>query len=316
MNFIRNLASVIKNHFQQSLSIDLWIDVLDAGYSDQEIEAFFGNSKSMQSPLLRGNRSLRQLVSILETRFSSRFSLWWVLIETQERRNMKKTFSQALVYPVFLLLLAWLTMAFINHTLVASLGSLSFASEEPKSSSIWFELLKGLEWLYLLVGFGAVTWLLTPRKFRDRIILRFYTHPFLEMNRNSTTQIFLRLLLSGLKRGIGLDDLLFALMNSTNTVQNELVRCLQEDLHQGVALDEAIQHVDQRLRFAFLLHDVNHSVEMNLQRYLTLLALKIRHSLSVIRWSLLGFAYISFGVIIVTAYQMMLEPLRVMEELL
>ena len=82
------------------------------------------------------------------------------------------------------------------------------------------------------------------------------------------------------------------------------------------SIADAIQRIDQRLRFAFILNNIDHSVETNLQRYLNLLSMKIKHNISLLRWFLLGFAYLSFGVIIVTAYQMMLEPLRVMEDIL
>ena len=121
---------------------------------------------------------------------------------------------------------------------------------------------------------------------------------------------------SGINRGISFDDLIFALMNSKDPVQNSLVQRLKGDLNQGLGIADAIQRIDQRLRFAFILNNIDHSVETNLQRYLNLLSMKIKHNISLLRWFLLGFAYLSFGVIIVTAYQMMLEPLRVMEDIL
>jgi type II secretory pathway component PulF len=315
MNFIRNLALLFKSHFQPNLSVELWIDLLDAGYSDQEIVAILGNSTTSHSPMVLLNRSLRHQVSILETQISSKLSLWWVLIEKRERKKIKNMFSHALGYPLFLLSMAWMTMIFLNHMLVAGLSSLETVTT-PSSSDSWFGFLVGLELFYLVIALCILAWYLLPRRYRNQFTLKFYTHPFLEIKRNAVSHCFLELMINGINRGISFDDLIFALMNSKDPVQNSLVQRLKGDLNQGLGIADAIQRIDQRLRFAFILNNVDHSVETNLQRYLNLLSMKIKHNISLLRWFLLGFAYLSFGVIIVTAYQMMLEPLRVMEDIL
>lgn len=157
---------------------------------------------------------------------------------------------------------------------------------------------------------------LMPQRIKTTLILRYYLHPFVLLYRTRKTQIMMQLFERGIHRGLSLDDVLYGLMTSRDPLQNQRVRQVIDDLSLGIGLSEAMQRIDPTLGPVFKLNDVDHPIEMNLKRYLQLLEIKLKFLIQAVRWTLMSMAYLSFGLIIITAYQMMFEPIRLMEELL
>ena len=316
MNFILKRFQAIWRRLQPSLSLDLWIDLLESGYSDEEINQFFGSSSKTISPLQHVNRRQRQQISLLETRMSPRQALWWTLSETHLRQHHLRDGQRAWGYPIFLLLMALVTMLFLNHVLADRLQLFTVAKSSSTPSNLWFSLLQLLELLYMISSVSILICLAIPKAVRNQLLVKYADNPMFTLSRQTRTHHLLSLFAKGIQRGIPLDDVLYGLMSSQDALQNALIQRVYLDLNQGLSLGQAMQHIDLALRPVFMLNDLDHSASINIQRYLQLVEMKIKRLVSTVRWGLMGMAYGSFGLIIITAYQMMFEPIRLMEELL
>lgn len=316
MNFIPNLVSTFKQRTKPKVSTDLWLDLLESEYSDQEIESFFGTSMSTRQLKSHLPLVIRQQIGLLETRINPKLALWWALREQQEKLETRTQLLKVLGYPIFLLFIAFITILFLNHVLLERLGAFSQFGTSSASSSFWFTLLKGSEISYIVVIIGMVSGVLIPKDIRQRWLLKGYFHPMFSRYRTMNTYRFLSRFSMGIKHAMPLDDLLFAISSTQSPIIRSLSKSVFENLQLGKSLSNAMLCVDPTLAAVFKLHDTERTVESNLERYLKLLNLKINHQLQRTKWSLMSLAYISFGMIILAAYQMMFEPIRLMEELL
>jgi type II secretory pathway component PulF len=242
--------------------------------------------------------------------------LWWALRDNQEHREQRQLLTKAWAYPIFLLLMAFIVVLFLNHVLINQLSGFQMFGQTSPSTQLWFSLLKGMEWGYLGVLLGLICWVFMPKDLRMHWINGAGDVPIVRTWRSMSTYRLLTLFLKGLKRGLSLDDLIYALANSQTQIIRSLMKRVDENLENGISLAEAMQTIDPLLLAVFKLNDAERTVEVNLERYLKLQSLKINHNLQRIKWGLLSLAYLSFGIIILAAYQMMFEPIRLMEGLL
>lgn len=316
MNFFPNLVSAFKRRTQSRVSLDLWLDLLESDYSDQEIEAFFGASMSTLQLKSHLALNIRQQIGLLETRLTPKTALWWALREHQEKLATRTQLLKALGYPFFLLFIAFITIMFLNHVLLDRLSAFSRFGTMSAATSFWFTLLKGTEISYLVTIIVVTIGVLIPQQIRHRLILKNYSYSLLSGFRAMNTCRFLTRFSMGIKQAMPLDDLLFAISSTQNPIISSLSKRVYADLQLGKSLSDAMQCVDPTLHAVFELHDTERTVESNFERFLRLLNLKVSHQLQRTKWSLMSFAYISFGVIILAAYQMMFEPIRLMEGLL
>jgi hypothetical protein len=87
-------------------------------------------------------------------------------------------------------------------------------------------------------------------------------------------------------------------------------------LEGGHSLADAIGHLDPSLKVLFVIQDDEQSVDMRLSRHYRLMLLRVDSLIKRWRTIVLGWGYLSFGYIIYTAYQIMFEPIRQLEQLL
>lgn len=316
MNFIPNLISAFKQRTQPRISLDLWLDLLESEYSDQEIEAFFGGSINTRQLISQLPLRIRQQIGLLETRLNSKVALWWALREHHEKTATRTQLLKIMAYPIFLLFIAFFTILFLNHVLLVRLGAFSQFGTTSPSSSFWFTLLKGIEISYIVTIVLLIGGVLIPKDIRHRWIVRRYSHPLLSRYRTMNTNRFLVRFSMGINQAMPLDDLLFAISSTHDFMISSLSKRVFENLQLGKSLSDAMLCIDPTLNAVFKLNDSERTVESNLDRYLKLLSLKSNHQLQQTKWILMSLAYMSFGIIILAAYQMMFEPIRLMEELL
>lgn len=316
MSFIRRLKSLLRYFKKRAISDVLWLELLESGATSQEIQWHFGTSEGLEARIHRFTSPQRRQYALYTTHLSSRMAMWWVLKQRQDRQAMKKSIWQALAYPLLLFGMAFIMILLLNHIMVPRISGLFdlAVTTQPKGSG--FQGLTILEIIYILIVLVGLLAGLIPSKVRNAYIIRFYHHPMMNDFRFLLTTRFVHWLIKGLQQGLSAQTILTLLTLGGNSILRHWASVVMRELEGGHSLADAIGHLDPSLKVLFVIQDEEQSVDMRLSRHYRLMLLRVDSLIKRWRTIVLGWGYLSFGYIIFTAYQIMFEPIRQLEQLL
>ena len=290
------------------------MDLLESGASASEIQLHFGQRDSIEARLLRLTKAQRRQYALYTTRLSSRMALWWILIQLHHQQTHRKAIQSALAYPLLLMGLAFGLIGLLNHVMYPRITAL-FAVESSLSSMTSLTMgLSVLEVIYIGILGSILVVAGLPSQLRLRLFANHFNHPLLGGIRVIIRHRFMIVLIQGLSKGVSIPDLLYILGHGNDPLMSLITNRVSADLNRGVPLSEALVHIDPHLKPIVVFHDSDHALDAQLRRYATFQGLRFQSMVKHLRGGLLGWAYVSFGFIMVYAYQMMFEPIRRLEQ--
>lgn len=315
MNSIHLLNKLLFK-LRKPLPDEVWLELLETGVRNDEIQHHFGITDGIDSRVRRLTQTQRRQMAFYSTRFSTRMALWWVLVQTHHQTSQRRAFAQAFAYPLLLLGLAFGMMGLLNHVMLPRINGFFSLSEDLNQSTGWIVWLNILEIIYIGGMVMMTLVVLVPPQRRVQMLLHCYHFPMLSGLRLLVSHRFMSLLILILAKGVSIHDLLFVLSNGNDPLLCQLMREVDHDLQRGKPLNEALMRLDARLGYVFLFQDGDHPLENHLKRYHSIQTLRVQSLVKSFRGTAMGMAYLSFGIIIVSAYQLMFEPIRRLEQLL
>jgi hypothetical protein len=183
-------------------------------------------------------------------------------------------------------------------------------------STEWLTWLLVLEFLYIIVGLLLILSVFIPRKYRTQLLIKHYHFPLLRCYKRIKSNQFISYLIQALAKGVSFHDLLYVLGNGNDLLMSHLIQAVNHALLEGTPLTEAIVSIDPYIKHILLLQDGGQTLEDHLKRYHALQALRIQTMIQRLRTITMSVAYFSSGIILVSAYQLMFEPIRRLEQLL
>ncbi len=316
MYFTQRLNQLLRQFKSGSISDALWLELLESGASSQEIQWHFGSLETIENRILRLSSSERRQYVLYENHLSSRQALWWVLKQRQDRQGFKNSLWQALAYPVLLFGLAFVMILLLNHLMIPRVSGLFELSTTNQPTATHFVGLSILELVNLLMILLGLIVALIPGKTRDSLIIRYYSHPILSDYRILISTQFVDWTTKGLQYGLSVQTILTLMALSNDPILSHWAGVIQRELENGYTLADAVGHMDQCLKVLFARHDEDQPFENRLSRHYGLMSRRVDSLIK--RWRMmgLGWGYLSFGYLIFTAYQIMFEPIRQLEQLL
>jgi type II secretory pathway component PulF len=289
------------------------VDLLESGASDTEIQLHFGQRESLEDRLLRLTKEQRRQYAFYTTRLSSRMALWWILILRQHQNSHRKALQTGLSNPLLLMGLSYGMIVLLNHVMYPRINTLFPLESKLNSPSLAIGL-NLLEVIYTGLLCAILLWVFMPARFRLRLMTNHFQHPALSGIRLIIRHRFMTMLIQAMAKGVSIHDLLFILGHGDDHLLRDVALRINADLIRGLPLSEALVHMDPHLKHLIVFHDPDHPLDVQLSRYAALQTLRFRSMVKRLRNGLLGCAYVSFGFIMVSAYQMMFEPIRRLEQ--
>lgn len=316
MFFIQRLITLLRYRDHSLISDELWLEFLENGATEQEIQWHFGSTESVDHRIRRLTPQERRQYSIYSTLLSSRMALWWVLKERQDHSAFRASVGQSLAYPSLLMGLALVMMGLLNHVMLPRMNGLFEMSSSSHPGNSGFSGLLILEIVTLTMFIGVLVMGLIPQRHRIAMVIRFYHQVVLKDYRIIINTRFMSWMIRGLQQGLSGQTILTLLKHANDPILRHWSMVIHQELECGRSLADAAEQLDPRLKPLFVMNENDQSIDVRLQRHFTLMTLRLNAQIKRWRNVALGWAYFNFGIIILYAYQMMFEPIRQLEQLL
>jgi type II secretory pathway component PulF len=314
MNFIHRFHHAVFKSLLHKISDELWVELLESGATVAEIQLHFGSSESLEDRVLRLNTTQRKQYALYITRFSPRMALWWVLLQKQQQASQRNTLLSAIAYPSLLMGLAFSMIELLNHVMLPRINTLFALENGSNALQGWSTSLFLLEMLYVGMFLFSVLIVCLPQRSRKHFLTNNYHHPLFGSLRLLVSQRFLTMLIQAQSKGVAIHDLLFVLTHGNDFFLSHFATQINDDLLNGLPLGDAMGHLDLRLKQVLIFHNTDHPLDTQLKRYASMQTLRFQTMIKQLRNGLLIWAYANFGIILISAYQMMFEPIRRLEQ--